>query len=135
MATNLCCKCGEAPRMKSKTGKLLTMCEDCQREYWREKKARQTTGSASAKQPPVKTAVKLRGAKPLAHATPQHRDVRPSVLFVDRVHGKFILCEVMSETPISHASTVAHICQFYAQLGYRVVDVVEVLPAAESAAD
>lgn len=33
-----CVQCGEKPRMTSSTGKALTMCEDCQREYWRQNK-------------------------------------------------------------------------------------------------
>jgi hypothetical protein len=123
--------------MVSKNGKRLTMCVDCQREYWRAKQANKR--QPSAKQAPVKTvktAVKLRGAKPLAHATPQHRDIRPGVLFVDRQHGRFILCEMMSEKAITSEDTVKHTIGFYQQLGYRVVDVVEVLAvSAESAAD
>lgn len=64
------------------------------------------------------------------------RRIKASVLFVDRVNGRMVLCEVMSEKPISNDATVPHICAFYAQLGYRVVDAVELVPdTGESAAD
>lgn len=37
MSDGLCVKCGIAPRMVGPSGKKLTMCEDCQREYWNER--------------------------------------------------------------------------------------------------
>lgn len=34
----LCTVCKKNPRMVSRTGKVLTMCESCQRDYWAMKK-------------------------------------------------------------------------------------------------
>jgi hypothetical protein len=37
--SKLCNACGEEPRMVSSTGKELTMCQGCQRDYWSNKQA------------------------------------------------------------------------------------------------
>lgn len=106
------------------------MCADCQREAWREAKSAKPKAKRKAHGPVIKLKDNL------SEVVLPGRNIKPSVLFVDRHNGRLVLCEVMSETPIRHEATIAHICQFYAELGYRVVDVVEVLPvAAESAAD
>jgi hypothetical protein len=131
----LCSNCDNAPRMVSKSGKTLTMCKACQREAWREAKAGKPR-STPAKRTKRTAGIALPGSTPAPAVTPQRRDVRPGVLFVDRVNNRMVLCEVMSETPIRNDATIPYTCQFYAELGYRVVDVVEVMPVpAESAAD
>jgi hypothetical protein len=60
------------------------------------------------------------------------RVIKPPVLFVDRVNNQFLLCVLESEVPMG--KTTDFIIGFYQQLGYRVVDAVELKPEVIEAA-
>jgi len=53
----VCVVCG-APRMVSKTGKQLTMCVDCQQEYWRKKKENHTPAKRKSRKKAVNASEK-----------------------------------------------------------------------------
>jgi len=126
-----CSKCGDAPRMVSKSGVELSMCAECQRGYWRTNKKKNppsNSGKHSSTTPKPRkrpgAPAQMAGSKPLTGEVIRH-PVKPTLVFIDRTNGRYVLCEVVSETPIDNPATIQFVSEFYRRLGYRIVDAVE----------
>lgn len=91
----MCCKCGSAPRMKNKNGRELTMCETCQRAYWRETKK----GKVGRQKAPV---------EPKAPAPKQKRGRKPKAPAVVPVQPVSLLNDYKKACALHHQALLAH---------------------------
>ena len=133
-----CSKCGDAPRMVSKSGVELSRCADCQRDYWRTNKRQNPSRTAKPKRSPTPkprirsgTPAQMPGSKPLTGEVIR-QPIKPTLVFIDRANGRYVLCEVVSETPIDNPATIQFVSEFYRRLGYRIVDAVELMTSEQA---
>jgi len=131
----ICIKCEEKPRKISKSGKALSMCNDCQQDYWRSKKPRAKVDKR------IKVASndrKCKTCKTVKHLeqfgrwgdgyrrtclscdTPPAPEQAKHILFVDG--DQVVLAQVISEKATKNRSLIVG---FYEGMGYSIQHVFE----------